>query len=85
MTQLGGGVLKFSVLWRGKRTPRDRGAATFILLVYDVFGDLAPYTPSTRIQYDVYDVTSWAMTIGGKLPVIASQPITAIPQAVKGL
>ena len=36
VTQLAGGVLKFSVLWRGKRTPRDKGATAFILPEYDV-------------------------------------------------
>ena len=47
VTQLAGGVLKFSVLRRGKRTPQDRGTAVFIPPVYDVFGDVAPNTPST--------------------------------------
>ena len=47
VTQLAGRVLKFSVLWRGKRTPQDRGATAFILPVYDVFGDVALYMPST--------------------------------------
>ena len=47
VTQLAGGVLKFSVLWRGKRTPSDRGATAFILLVYDIFGDIALHMPST--------------------------------------
>ena len=47
VTQLAGGVLKFSVLQRGKMTLRDRGTAAFILPVYDVFGDVAPNMPST--------------------------------------
>ena len=46
--QLAGGVLVFPVLQRGKRTPQDRGATTFILLEYDIYGDVTPYTPSTR-------------------------------------
>ena len=41
VAQLAGGVLKFSVLWRGKRTPQDKDATTFIPPVYDVFGDVA--------------------------------------------
>ena len=48
VTQLAGGVLKFSVLRRGKRTPQEWGTATFIPSVYDVFGDVAPNMPSTR-------------------------------------
>ena len=48
VTQLANGVLKFSRIWRGKRTPRDEGAATFILLVNDIFSDISPYAPSTR-------------------------------------
>ena len=34
--QLARGVLMFSVLWRGKRTPWDRGGTTFIPPGYDV-------------------------------------------------
>ena len=48
VTQLAGGVLKFSVLWRGKRTPLHRGAAAFISLVYDIFGEVALNMKSTR-------------------------------------
>ena len=47
VTQLAGGVLKFSVLQRGKRTAWYRGTAAFIPPVYDVFGDIAPNMPST--------------------------------------
>ena len=47
VTQLAGGVLKFSVLQRGKRTTQDRGAATFIPPAYDVFSDVSLHTPST--------------------------------------
>ena len=50
VTQLAGGVLKFSILQRGKRTPWDRGAAAFILPVYDIFGDVALNTPSSGIS-----------------------------------
>ena len=44
--QMAGGVLMFSLLWRGKRTPRDRSATTFIPLAYDVYGDITPHTQS---------------------------------------
>ena len=37
VTKLAGGVLKLTILRRGKRTPQDRGAATFVPLAYDVF------------------------------------------------
>ena len=41
------GVLMFSVLQRGKRTPQDTGATAFIPLKYDVCGDITPHMPST--------------------------------------
>ena len=36
------------------------------------------------VQYDAFDITSWAMAIGGKLPMIAYQPMTAIPGQFMG-
>ena len=36
------------------------------------------------IRYDAYDITSWATAIGRKPVTIVSQPIIAIPEAVKG-
>ena len=47
VTQLANGVLKFSGIQSGKRTPRDEDAAVFIPLVYDIYGDVSPYVPST--------------------------------------
>ena len=35
-------------LWIPHWTPRDRITAAFILLVYDVHGDVSPCTPPTR-------------------------------------
>ena len=35
-------------LWIPRWTPKDGVTATFILLVYDVHGDVSPCTPSTR-------------------------------------
>ena len=36
------------------------------------------------IWYDTYDIMSHATAIGGKPPMIASRPIIAIPEVVKG-
>ena len=47
VTQLAGGVLKFSVLQKGKRTPRDKGTTAFIPPEYDVCGDVTLHTSST--------------------------------------
>ena len=35
----------FSVLQRGKRTPWDRGTTAFILLEYDICGDVTLHMP----------------------------------------
>ena len=48
VAQLAGGVLKFFVLRRGKRTLWDKGATAFILPEYDVCGDVTPHMPSSR-------------------------------------
>ena len=48
VTQLAGGVLKFSVLLRGKRTPQNKDATAFIPPEYDICGDITPHMPSTR-------------------------------------
>ena len=37
----------FSVLWRGKRTPREKGSTTFISPEYDICGDVTLHMPST--------------------------------------
>ena len=48
VTQLAVGLLKFSVFHgEAKGLSWDRGAATFIPLVYDIFGDVALNMPST--------------------------------------
>ena len=47
VTQLAGGVLKFSILRRDKRTPRDKGAIAFIPPEYDICGDVTLHMPST--------------------------------------
>ena len=44
---LAGGVLMFSVSWKGKKPPQEKGATTFILLDYDAYSDVTPYMPST--------------------------------------
>ena len=73
-----------SVFQRGKRTPQDRGATTFIPLEYDVCSDIHRICHLPGIQYDTFDVMSQAMAIGGKPPAIAYQPMTAIPGQLKG-
>ena len=45
--QLVGGVLMFSISWRGKKTPQERGATTFIPLEDDGCGDITLHMPST--------------------------------------
>ena len=48
--QLAGGVLMFSVSQRGKRTPQEGGATTFIPPEYDVCSDVTLHTPSTGVS-----------------------------------
>ena len=48
MRELAGGVLMFSVLQRGKRTPREGGTTAFILPEYDACGNITLHVPSTR-------------------------------------
>ena len=48
VTQLAGGVLKFSILRRGKRTPWNKGVTTFIPPEYDICSDITPHMSSTR-------------------------------------
>ena len=74
----------FSVFWRGKRTPQDRDATAFILLEYDVFGDVTLYRHLPGIRHDMYDIMSWETAVGRKLPMITYRPVTAIPGQLKG-
>ena len=71
VTQLACGVLKFSVLWRGKRTPRDKGTTAFILLEYDVCGDV------TR-GLGHGPLTASSMAVMGWEAIVGSFPPTAI-------
>ena len=44
----------------------DGIVAAFIPPVHDIYSDVAPYTPSTGIRYDVYDIMSRVTVVGNK-------------------
>ena len=75
VTQLAGGVLKFSVLWRGKRTPQDKGTTAFIPPEYDVCGDVTPglgYGPLTASNMAV---TGWEAIVSGFPPMAIARDV----------
>ena len=61
VTQLADGVLKYSILQRGKRTPRDRGTIAFIPLEYDIC--MMSHHPRHLLGI-WYDIMSRAMVVG---------------------
>ena len=68
--ELAGGVLKFSILWRGKRTPWDKGATAFIPLEYDICGEVAPGLGYGPLTASGMAVTGWE-AIGSSFPPTA--------------
>ena len=77
----------FFDLWRGKRTPQDRGATTFIPPEYDVCGDITPHMPSTG-EFGMMHMTSHPgqqLLVGNHLDLrLFFRPMMAIPWAVGG-
>ena len=69
VTQLAGGILKFSVLQRGKRTPWDKGATAFILPEYDVCSDVTPGLGYGPLTASGMAVTGWEVIISGFPPM----------------
>ena len=75
VTQLAGGVLKFSVLWRGKRTPRDKGSTTFIPPEYDICGDVTLGLGYSPLTASGMAVTGWEAIVSGFPPTAVAQDV----------
>ena len=77
VTQLAGGVLKFSILWRGKRTSRDKGATAFIPPEYDICGDITPGLGYGPLTASGMAVTGWEAIIGSFPPTAIARDVTS--------